>query len=258
MRPIRARWHDGDHNRSGRAAAGMVGPLHCAPVDAVFAGPRRVMPVRLRRCNHALPAGALMPEAHTHITMITLSTPAGQGLKLWASGTYGHSAPPSPAASVPVGAENHVTCPELVFQRWTGRVSSTFGCASISRPGTVGGRDPTLHLPGIAAPARLDSPVCTVRSGQRRRDLDLAPPDRRAPAPRQSTQADLGRPGDPVRADPAAPAPAPQPASPDRLAAYAAALARSHRQAPLVLLPPLSWTSARPANCPRSGAGNGA
>jgi hypothetical protein len=28
-----------------------------------------------------------------------------------------------------------------------------------------------------------------------------APPDRRAPASRQSTQADLGRPGDPVRAD---------------------------------------------------------
>src|SRR2546421_464049 len=85
---------------------------------------------------------------------------------------------------------------------------------------------------GIAAPARLDSPVCAVRSGQRRRDLDPAPPDRRAPASRQGPQPGLGRPGDLVRADPAAPATAPQPASPDRLAAYAAALACSHRRAP--------------------------
>src|SRR5437016_4634702 len=109
--------------------------------------------------------------------------------------------PGRPPTFPSIGAENHVTCPELVCRRWTGRVSSTFGCASISRPGTVGGRDPTLHLPGIAALARLDSAVRMVRSGQRRRDLDPAPPDRRAPASRQSTQADLGRPGDPVRAD---------------------------------------------------------
>ena len=34
MWPVCARWHDGDHYRSGRAAAGMVGPLHGAPVDA--------------------------------------------------------------------------------------------------------------------------------------------------------------------------------------------------------------------------------
>ena len=100
MRPVRARWHDGDHNRSGRAAAGIVGPLHGAPVDAVFAGPRQVMPIRPRRCGNALPAGAAMPETLPHITMIALSAPAGQGLKLWASGTYGHSAPSSPAASV--------------------------------------------------------------------------------------------------------------------------------------------------------------
>src|SRR5438034_3310311 len=68
-----------------------------------------------------------------------------------------------------------------------GAVSSTFGCADTSRSGTVGTRDPTLRLPGIAANARLDGPSRTVRSGQRRRDLGPATPDRRSPALRQDT-----------------------------------------------------------------------
>jgi hypothetical protein len=63
-----------------------------------------------------------------------------------------------------------------------GAVSPTFGCADTSRSGTVGTRDPTLRLPGIAANARLDGPSRTVRSGQRRRDLGPATPDRRSPA----------------------------------------------------------------------------
>jgi hypothetical protein len=43
----------------------------------------------------------VMPKARTHTTMITLSTPAGQGRRLRACGTYGHSATPRPAAAVP-------------------------------------------------------------------------------------------------------------------------------------------------------------
>jgi hypothetical protein len=69
-----------------------------------------------------------------------------------------------------------------------GAVSPTFGCADTSRSGTVGTRDPTLRLPGIAANARLDGPSRTVRSGQRRRDLGPATPDRRSPALRQDTR----------------------------------------------------------------------
>jgi hypothetical protein len=41
--------------------------------------------------------------------------------------------------------------------------STAFGCASTSPSGDVGARDPTLRLPGSAAPVRLDSPV---RPGQ--------------------------------------------------------------------------------------------
>ena len=83
MRPVRARGHDDDHHRSGRAAASMVGPLHGAPIDAVFAGPRRLTLARARRSGDVLPAGAVTPVAHPHITMITLPTPAGQGLTTW-------------------------------------------------------------------------------------------------------------------------------------------------------------------------------
>jgi len=89
MRPVRARWHDSDHHRSGRAAAGTVGPLHGAPVNAVFTGPRRAMPPRPRRSCDARLAGAVTPETHAHVTMFTLSAPAGQGLRLRAPGTYG-------------------------------------------------------------------------------------------------------------------------------------------------------------------------
>src|SRR6266496_4550731 len=88
--------------------------------------------------------------------------------------------------------------------------------------------------------------------------LILRHQDRRAPAPRQNTQTLLGRPRDPIRAGPADPQQAAQPAAPDRLATHGAALARRHRQAPLVLPAPPSWTPGCPANCPRSGAGNGA
>jgi hypothetical protein len=52
--------------------------------------------------------------------------------------------------------------------------SKAFGCARGSCSGTVGARDPTLRLPGSAAPVRLDSSVSPVRSGQRHRDIDLA------------------------------------------------------------------------------------
>jgi len=72
----------------------MVSPLHGAPVNAVFARPWRAMPPRRRCCGDVLPAGAVMPEARTHITMITLSPAGGQGLKLRAPGTYGHSTTP--------------------------------------------------------------------------------------------------------------------------------------------------------------------
>jgi hypothetical protein len=106
----------------------------------------------------------------------------------------------SRAASLnPVGAENHVTLSDLSSHQWTGAVSSTFCCADTSHPGAVGDRDPPLRLAGSAAPTRLDGPARAVRSGQRRRDLGPAPPDRRAPAPRQDTQAVLGRPRDPIR-----------------------------------------------------------
>src|SRR6266496_4463108 len=139
-----------------------------------------------------------------------------------------------------------------------GASCSTFGCASTSRSATVGACDTTLRLLGIAAHARLAGLARPVRSGQRCRDLGPAPPGRSAPTPRQSTKAVLGRPRDPVRAGPAAPPKAPQPASPDRLAAYPAALARRHRQAPLALPTPASRTPACPSRCPRAGGGKGA
>jgi hypothetical protein len=101
MRPVRARWHDRDHHRSGRTAAGTVGPLHGAPIDPIFAGPRRLTPAKPRCSGDVLPAGAVMPKARTHTTMITLSSPAGQGRRLRTCGTYGHSATPRPAATVP-------------------------------------------------------------------------------------------------------------------------------------------------------------
>jgi hypothetical protein len=77
--------------------------------------------------------------------------------------------------------------------------STAFGCARGSCSGTAGGRDPALHLPGVAAPARLDGPVAMVRSSRRRRDRDLA-----TGSPCSSGHATapgrLGGPGDPVRA----------------------------------------------------------
>jgi hypothetical protein len=139
-----------------------------------------------------------------------------------------------------------------------GAAGSAFGCASSSCSGTVTARDPALRRPGSAAHARLDGPARTVRPGQRHRDSGPAPPDRRAPAPRQNTPTLLGRPRDPIRAGPADPQQAAQPAAPDRLATHVAALARRHRQAPLAPPAPPSWPPGCPANCPRSGAGNGA
>jgi hypothetical protein len=64
----------------------------------------------------------------------------------------------------PVGAEIHVTCRKFGLPALTGRAVRR-PAARASRPATVGGRlyaSPTWH----PAPARLDSPVRTVRSGQ--------------------------------------------------------------------------------------------
>jgi len=61
---------------------------------------------------------------------------------------------------------SHGLRPGLTWPRTSGRgaVSPTFGCADASRPCTVGDRDPTLRLPGSAAPTRLDGPARAVRS----------------------------------------------------------------------------------------------
>jgi hypothetical protein len=163
----------------------------------------------------------------------------------------------SPALSlwVPKTMSYDLTWPHSTGPRAVGSALATRAAhaRALSPPVT-----PAFRLPGSAANARLDGPARTVRAGQRHRDSGPAPADRRAPAPRQNTPTLLGRPRDPIRAGPADPQQAAQPAAPDRLAMHVAALARRHRQAPLVLPAPPSWTPGCPANCPRSGAGNGA
>ena len=82
--------------------------------------------------------------------------------------------------------------------------------------------------------------------------LGLAPSGRGAPVPRRHAETVLGRPRDPIRAGPAAPLPAPQPASPDRLTGRAAGSALRCPPWPGLSTPAEQDRPTRPAAGPRA------
>src|SRR5205823_14375250 len=60
-----------------------------------------------------------------------------------------------------VGAENHVMRADLASHRWTRSRQFRASAAPMTLARALSRRDPTLRLPGSAAPARLD---CTSRT----------------------------------------------------------------------------------------------
>jgi hypothetical protein len=138
-----------------------------------------------------------------------------------------------------------------------GSRSSVSGCASTAESGTASTHVTTIRLPGGAPGIRLARLARPVRPSQGRRDPHAAPPGRRAPAPGRDAEAVLGRPGDPVRAGPAAAKRPPPPAAPDHLPADPAALARGPGP-PTVGVPAAQpWQAAHSAGHTGAGAGNG-
>src|SRR5208282_5601506 len=99
------------------------------------------------------------------------------------------------------------------------------GCTSTVGSGTVSFYVTTTRLPGGTPRLRLARLARPLRPGQGRRDPPPAPPGRRAPAPGRDAEAVLARPGDLVRAGPAAAQRPPPPPAPDHLPAHPAALA---------------------------------
>src|SRR5215470_13642391 len=73
-----------------------------------------------------------------------------------------------------------------------GRLGSVSGCARAARSGTFGCRDTTSRLLRGASGIRVARLARPVRPRQGRRDLDLAPSGRGAPAPGQDPEAVLG------------------------------------------------------------------
>src|SRR5271165_7450993 len=138
-----------------------------------------------------------------------------------------------------------------------GSRSSISGCASTVGSGTVSTHVTTIRLPGGAPRLRLARLARPLRPGQGRRDPPPAPPGRRAPAPGRDAEAVLARPGDLVRAGPAAAQRPPPPAAPDHLPAHPAALARRPGEAALGVPAAHPREAAHSAGHTGAGTGDG-
>src|SRR5271165_4375638 len=138
-----------------------------------------------------------------------------------------------------------------------GSRTSVSGCASTAGSGTVSTHVTTIRLPGGAPRLRLARLARPLRPGQGRRDPPPAPPGRRAPAPGRDAEAVLARPGDLVRAGPAAAQRPPPPPAPDHLPAHPAALARRPGEAALGVPAAHPREAAHSAGHTGAGTGDG-